>query len=76
MKLELLALALSLVSGPPMRAAVVADEPPAGAASLLNGRDLAGWLLYLGDVKLAAGVFGLQLEKFPFEVRRIWLPPL
>jgi len=54
MKLPLLALVLSLVSGPLTRAAALADEPPAGAVSLLNGRDLAGWYLYLGDVKPAA----------------------
>jgi hypothetical protein len=76
MKLRVLGLALSLVSGPLPRAAAAADELPAGTVSLLSGCDLAGWHRHLGDVKPAAGGVGFQLAKLPFEVRRIWLSPL
>jgi hypothetical protein len=76
MKLRVLGLALSLVSGLLPRAAAAADELPARIVSLLSGRDLAGWCLDLGDVKPAAGAVRLQLEKLRFEVRRILLSPL
>jgi hypothetical protein len=76
MKLRVLGLALSLVSGPLPRAAAAADELPAGTVSWLSGRETAGWHRHLGDVKPAAGGVGFQLAKLPFEVRRIWLSPL
>jgi hypothetical protein len=76
MKLQVLGLALSLVSGPLPRAAAAADELPAGTVSLLSGRDLAGWNLHRGDLKPASGAVGFELEKLRFEVRRIRLSPL
>jgi hypothetical protein len=76
MKLRVLGLALSLVSGPLPRAAAAADELPAGTVSLLGGCDLAGWCRHLGDIKPAVGAVGFQLGKLRFEVRRIWLSPL
>ena len=75
-KLRLLALAPSLVSGLLTRAAAATDEPPAGTVSRLSGRETAGWYRHLGDVKPAVGTVGFQLAKLPFEVRRIWLSPL
>ncbi len=44
---------LLLAFGFRVAAAPAADEPPAGAVALLNGRDLAGWYLFLGDAKSA-----------------------
>jgi hypothetical protein len=61
MKLRLLALASSLVSGLLTRAAAATDEPPAGTVSRLSGRDLAGWYRHLGDVKPALGAGGFHL---------------
>jgi hypothetical protein len=76
MKLRLLALAPSLVSGLLTRAAAATDEPPAGIVSWLSGRETAGWHRHLGDIKPAVGAVGFQSGKLPFEVRRIWLSPL
>ena len=76
MKLRLLALAPSLVSGLLMRAAAATDEPPSGTVSRLSGRETAGWHRHFGDIKPAVGAVGFQLGKLPFEVRRIWLSPL
>ena len=54
MKSRRLFLSLLVCFGFRADSAPSSDEPPAGAVSLLNGRDLAGWYLYLGDAKPAA----------------------
>lgn len=57
MKTGLFALALLIGFGFPALAAPPVDEPPPKAVALLNGRDLTGWYLFLGDVKPASDAF-------------------